>query len=340
MAVRRRLHVAHQLVELIGRLGRPARPDELVGAVEVQEGDRHPAVLGLHVTGLERVAQSHRDALTDVGVRGDLLERDERVVRYLRCPPEEESRSLGLAEQPRPQGRRRAGADDDLTRVGGALHLHRGAGRRPRHDELAVRPADQEEMEVARVHAHRHPERHLLAQDRQPAHRAQGAAHLDGGPTAARLVGIAREVEEECVAAEFEEPAAVGDRQVEQGHEAVADGGRQLLRPHLAVLGQGLRQLGEAGDVDEHHRARLHAVPLRGPLGDPLDAEPGEVGHQRVGRVRPRVSRARPAGLRRDRPGGAGAGHADTVSHLSDRVRPSAVRHPLRGAVDSPERAT
>ena len=188
-------------------------------------------------------------------------------------------------------------------------------------------PADQEEVEVARVHAHRHAERHLLAQDRQPAHRAQLAAHLYRGPAASHLVGIAREVEEERVAAELEQPAAVGDRQVEQRDEAVADGGRQLLRTHLAVLGEAFRQLGETGDVDEHDGARFHPVALRLPVGDPLDAEPGQVGHQGVGRVRVRVGRAHPARLRHVRRSDPFGVHAHTVSHLSDR--------PVRRPVDT-----
>jgi len=132
-------------------------------------------------------------------------------------------------------------------------------------------------VEVTRVDADGHPERDLLAQHGQPAHGPQGPAHLDGGPAAAGLVVGSGEVQEEGVTAELQQAATVGHGQVEQGHEARPDGGRELLGTDPAVTGQALGQLGEARDVHEDDGARLDPEPLVGPPGQPLDAQPGEV---------------------------------------------------------------
>ena len=105
--------------------------------------------------------------------------------------------------------------------------------------------ANEEEVEEPAVDPHRHPQGDPLAQDGHAPDFPEGAPHLDGGTTGTRLMGLAGEEEQQRVAAELEQPAPVGDGQVEQGHEAGPDGGRELLRSHLPVPGQPFGQLGE-----------------------------------------------------------------------------------------------
>ena len=248
----------------------------------MEEGHGDPTVLGLLVGGEQRVSQPDGDTADQVDVVGHPLERLEGVVGDGGGPSKQEARALGRTEHCRSErgcGRR---AQHDLAGCGGSLHGHDGAGPRTGNDELTVRGADEEEVEDPAVDPHRHPQGDPLAQDGQAPDLSQRAPHLDGGAASTRLMGLTGEEEQQGVTAELEQPAPVGDGQVEQGDEAGPDGGGELLGPNLPVPGQTFGQFGETRDVDEDDRADLLLVPLIGRCGDPVDDQPGEVGRERV----------------------------------------------------------
>ena len=123
----------------------------------------------------------------------------------------------------------------------------------------------------------------------KPSDHPQVAPHVDGGPTGPGLVGLAREQEQQGVAAELEEASPVGHGDVQQGHEAGPDGGCQLFGAHLPVLGQTFGEFGEAGDVDEGHRAQDLPRPHLGRVVEPVDGQPGKVGREGMPSVDGRV---------------------------------------------------
>ena len=159
--------------------------------------------------------------------------------------PEQEARALGRTDHGWPERGCGARAQHDLAGIGGPLHGHNGAGPRTGNDELTVRVTDEKEVEEPAVDPHRHPQGDPLAQDGHAPDLSECAPHLDGGATGTRLMGLAREEEQQRVAAELEQPAPVGDGNVEQGDEAGPDGGRELLGTHLPVPGQSFGQFGE-----------------------------------------------------------------------------------------------
>ena len=196
--------------------------------------------------GDQRVSQPDGDAADQVDVVGHRLERLERVVGDGGGPSEQEARAFGRTDHCRPERGCGVRAQHDLAGVGGALHGHDGAGPRTGNDELTVRRADEEEVEEPAVDPHRHPQGDPLAQDGQAPDFSECPPHLDGGAAGTCLMGLTGEEEQQGVAAELEQPAPVGDGQVEQGDEAGPDGGGELLGPHLPVPGQSFGQFGEA----------------------------------------------------------------------------------------------
>jgi hypothetical protein len=95
-------------------------------------------------------------------------------------------------------------------------------------------------------------------------------------------VVVAGEEEQQRVAAELQEAATGLVRDLEQGLEAGPDGVGDLLGADLAVPGQALGHLGEAGDVDEEERAVDGLGQVIGRGGRPVQGQPGDVGQQRL----------------------------------------------------------
>ena len=90
--------MVHQRVEAVGGgLGTLAL-DEVVGAVEVQEGHGHPAVLGVLAGPGQGAPQSDGDAPDQLHVGVDDLEGHEGVLGYGRRPAQEVPAALGLAD--------------------------------------------------------------------------------------------------------------------------------------------------------------------------------------------------------------------------------------------------
>ena len=122
-------------------------------------------------------------------------------------------------------------------------------------------------MPVAIRERHRADRAHRLAGllD-QPLHRGRGAAR-------AQLVVVAGEEEEQRVAAELEDVAAVavGDR--DQPLEDAADEQDQLLGAHSALRLEPLGERREARDVERDERARHDREARVGVLAPPVDDE-------------------------------------------------------------------
>lgn len=99
------------------------------------------------------------------------------------------------------------------------------------------------------------------------------------------MAGIG-EGQEEGVAAELEEGAAVLTGQVEKAPEAAPDHVGHLFGACPAASGQALREAGEPGHVDEDERA-VDLAPAGTDVGvRPLDPEFGQVWSERAGRGR------------------------------------------------------
>ena len=82
------------------------------------------------------------------------------------------------------------------------------------------------------------------------------------------------EEEQQRVAAELEQPAAVRVRDVEERLERRVHHLGHLLGARLALPGELLRHRREAGDVDERERAFKLAVASLGSLAEPFDDDP------------------------------------------------------------------
>ena len=89
----------------------------------------------------------------------------------------------------------------------------------------------------------------------QPADVGEARLHAERGAGGALGVIGAGEEEEQRVAAELQQAAAGLVRDLEQRLEAGADRVGHLFGADLAVAGEPLGHLGEAGDVDEEQRA-------------------------------------------------------------------------------------
>ena len=146
----------------------------------------------------------------------------------------------------------------------------------PADEQLAVLVADEEEVEAAAVHARMHAQLHGAGRRAGPPDLAEDAPHAEARPGGARrMLGPVVE-QEQGVAAELQEPAALGVRDVEQRRERRVHDVVHFLRAGLAEVRQLLRHRREPGDVDERDR-RVELV--REPVGlvaEPLERQPGD----------------------------------------------------------------
>jgi hypothetical protein len=143
------LHGAGQLVERLGRRGRPLRRDELVRAREAEEADGCMAVLALERAKRQLRPHGGRDRLREVEAPevGEGLEA--RLGRRRRL--EQQAALLRRPERLPVELRGRLGAHEDVAGFGGGLHLDRPRGGRPGDEELPVGVADEEEVQRAAV---------------------------------------------------------------------------------------------------------------------------------------------------------------------------------------------
>jgi hypothetical protein len=280
--VGRDLRVGDELAQRVGDVLGPLTLEQLVGAVEVEERDRGLPVLRVLASGEQVGPDGGGDEAGEVDVadrRGD----GEVFVGGGRPPhpSEPEARAVRLAEEV-PRKRRRGGrAHDHLARARGTLHVREGRDRGAGEEQLAVRVADEEARERAGVDPGGHAQHDPPGARLEPTDVGEARLHPERGPRGASRVARAGEEQEECVAAELQEPAAGPVRDLQQRLEAGPDRVGDLLGTDLAVPGEALGHLREAGDVDEQQGALDRAGGLVGVGVGPVDGEPGDVGEQR-----------------------------------------------------------
>src|SRR4029079_9101930 len=130
---------------------------------------------------------------------------------------------------------------------------------------------DQEEVERVRVDADVHLQRHRPDRGLRPPELAQGLAHPVGRVAGSGRMVIAREEEQQGVAAELEQAAARGVGDVEQALEGAVHHLRHLLGAELALLREPLVQGREDRDVDEGQRALELPVSRLRRIAQPVD---------------------------------------------------------------------
>ena len=136
----------------------------------------------------------------------------------------------------------------------------------PGQQQLPVRLADEEEVVRVGVDADVHLQLDRPDRGLRLSELLERRAHPVGGVAGPGGMVLAREEEQQRVAAELEQPAAEGVGDVEQALEGAVHHLGDLLGAELALLGEPLVQRGEARDVDEGERSLEPAVPrFRGP---------------------------------------------------------------------------
>ena len=137
-----------------------------------------------------------------------------------------------------------------------------------------MRVADQEEEEAPGVHADVHPELHVTGRRLRTRDDRERVAHADSRSGRAQLVTLAVEEDQQRVAAELQQAAAMPVGDVEQRGERRVHHVRHLLGACASERRELLGHRGETGDVDERERAvTLDPQPL-GMVGEPLDRQP------------------------------------------------------------------
>jgi hypothetical protein len=248
---------------------------ERVHTGETDEGDSCGAVLALG----RRRRDMRADAGRDEGLDVQPLDRRERLERAARrrLRAQKASFALRLAEHLGVEQRRGFGAQEDLAGLGGRLHLDGARRRRACDDQLAVRRADEEEVEPAAVDADVHAQLDRSRRGFEPPDLAEAAAHAECGARSARCVVGARIEEEERIASELEQATPVAVRDLEELGEGRVHHLRDLLGAGLALRGQLLGHRREAGDVHEGHRPFQEARTGGWIVERPLDDHPRDV---------------------------------------------------------------
>ena len=226
---------------------------------------------------------------------GAKRDRHERLELHRRARPvgvldDRRGRGVGLAvereqgspaplagEPLGPDGSRGRGAHENLARVGLVLEPDRGGRCRPRDHELSVTRLDEEEVTDPRVDARRHPEPHLADRAHRLARALDEPLHLRGRAAGSLGVRVAREENQQSVAAKLEDVASSTVRDPDQAFENAADRQHQLLgagsTPRLEPLGEG----SESGEVDRDERAVELAPGLGRRACCPVAHEPRQI---------------------------------------------------------------
>ena len=172
------------------------------------------------------------------------------------------------------------GADEDLARRRGVLHLGRAGGGRARDDQLVVQRPDPEQLHGAAVEAHGHPQLHPADRQRLLDRRAQRGPHLHRGGGGLLRVIVADEQQQQGVPTELEQRAASLEGDVEHRPEHPVQDVGELLDADATAHRQAFGERREAGDVDEAEASvellpahpRCVEVPLgRDPRHEPIE---------------------------------------------------------------------
>ena len=249
------LHEIDELVERSGSGIRPLARDEPVDACEVQErGGDGPVLRGLR-PGLDVAAHGGREEPGELRCRQRRAPVVDPPFRFpARLASQQPAGAARGAEAARRQLPRGVVAHDHLTRPRRLLGVERRRRRGPGDQQLPVRGPGDEDVHGAAVDADGHPQLHGGARRLDPADLPESPAHPDRGAGCARWMVVTVEEEQQRVAAELQESAALRIGDLEQRREARPDGVGELLRALRSDLGEALGQPREARDVDVHHR--------------------------------------------------------------------------------------
>ena len=259
--------------------------DQAIDAIEMDEGDERVAMLALGDVGFEMVAQDRGGDEALGAIRFDGGWRRHGVHRRGRAP-KQAAAIAGIAERRRGQSRGGGFAREDLAGAGGGLHLDNTRDGGASDDELEMRLAREEEVDIAAVDADGHAKPHQAGRRLYAADFAQRTAHVDGGAAATLSVGGPGEEEEKGIAAELEQIPGLVVRGGEKLREALVEYFGHLFGADLTLAGEPLGHGGEAGDVDEDERALDGAPASAGRLALPLRKEAGKVGREVRGHMR------------------------------------------------------
>ena len=284
-----RLHRAHESVERVrSRLG-PFGLDDLVGPGEADERDRRVSMLALERPDLEKLRaqrRRNRDLERDAFDGG---QRRDGAADLGSCT-EESPVALLLAERVGFEDARRLCAHEDLAGLRCGLHLHRSSRCRACDQKLAMRLSDEEELEAAAVKSRVHLELDRPGRRSRPTDRAKRSPHLECRASGSACVLLAVVEQQQRVAAELEQAAALCVRDAEERGERRVHHLGDLLGARSAEAREALRHRGEARDVDECDGSLDLAPRCRGLVAEPLERQPrderDEIGRRRGERVR------------------------------------------------------
>ena len=311
----RGLDHADQAMQRLGGGCGPLLLDHRVRALDPDERDRDRPVLGRAAASEHVRANGGRQAARQRVVR-NRRPRDQRdFLLARRLPLQQHAGAFGGAEAPGRQQRGGLGADQDLAGLGHVLHRNDAAPRRSGRQQFVMRGAHHEEVEAARVHALRHPQRDLGARHVDPADVAQHAPHQHRGAARPRDVAFVLEPQQQRVAAELEQAGAVVVRDGQDRLEAAADHFGDLLRALPPLAREALGQLGEARHVGEHRGAVGGPPAAVGIVGEVLLQDPRDV------EPRPRAVGRRSFGMR-DRALGLHGRHGRTPAAIAPPPAP------------------
>ena len=260
----------------------PLTRQQLIRPAQLDERDRDVPVLrvGRLATELARVRRREQRREVDAG----RVEERRHGLGHARAVREQHGARARLAEQARieePRGRR---AERDLAgprdRLGLDAGGHVGAG----DDQLAVDPADEEEVELARMDADRHLQTDGPGRGGAPPHPRQRVLHSHCCRGRAQRMILAAEEQQNGVAAELEQVGMVRVGLPDQLGEGGVDHTGDLLGALAPALRERLGQIREAGDIGEHERSREALRLLAGRLAQPVDGDPRHERAQRIGR--------------------------------------------------------
>ena len=184
------------------------------------------------------------------------------------------ARALLVAERVSAEQRGGLGAEQDLAGLRRGLHLDGPRRCRPGDEQLAMRLADEEELEAAGVEAGVHLQLDGAGRRPRPSDRAQRPAHLERRARRARCVVVALVEQQQRVAAELEQAAALRVGDGEQRREGRVHDLGDLLRAGSAEAGEPLGHRREARDVDERERSVDLAPDRLGIVAEPLERQP------------------------------------------------------------------
>jgi hypothetical protein len=212
---------------------------------------------------------------------GGRLRQAGQVLQHRRGPQKPPGLQRG-AKQPGLQQRRRCRAQADLTGAGRRFHVGGDARRRAADEQLSVdvRVTDEEEVELAAVHADRHSQGDAARRSRQPPDDTQLRPHPVRRPRCPEGMVVALTQQQHRVPAPLDQVGTVVLCVGEQSREGLTENVAHLFGADIAPPREALGEPGEARDVDERQGAADPHVSGVITGWRPIAQQHGDVGQQ------------------------------------------------------------